>query len=465
MTADQLALLVEFGESETLELKTTTGGRREAARTICAMLNQRGGYVMFGVKPDGAVVGQQVSDRTLEELGAEIGRIQPAAYPEVIRVNVANGRDVVVVRVKAGEGKPYTYRGQGYRRVGNVTLPMSADEHGRAVLERYHKSDRWENQEAAGWSIDDLDGDEVRNTVAEAVRRERLDEPERRGVEDLLLGLGLIQGDVVYRAAAVLFGKRGRLELDFPQCLLRVARFRGVDRSKFLDNRQFAGNAFELLRAGERFLREWVPIAGRFDPNRFDRIDEPLYPVLATREALANALCHRDYAVFGGSIGLAMYDDRLEITSPGPLHFGLTPEALFEPHRSRLWSPWIARTFYHRGIIETWGTIRMAETAVAAGLPRPEIEEQGDSVIVRFQHGQIGPEGVAEGAVPARTEVLVLLDGATGGMTRRELLSGMRGSVSEARLRRMLEELRDEGLVQLRGTGWSARWMRTKVPR
>ncbi len=467
MTTDQLALLVEFGESETLELKTTTGGRREAARTICAMLNQRGGYVMFGVKPDGAVVGQQVSDRTLEELGAEIGRIQPAAYPEVIRVNVANGRDVVVVRVKAGEGKPYTYRSQGYRRVGNVTLPMSADEHGRAVLERYHKSDRWENQEAGGWSIDDLDGDEVRNTVAEAVRRERLDEPERRGVEDLLLGLGLIQGDVVYRAAAVLFGKRERLEVDFPQCLLRVARFRGVDRSKFLDNRQFAGNAFELLRAGERFLREWVPIAGRFDPNRFDRIDEPLYPALATREALANALCHRDYAVFGGSIGLAMYDDRLEITSPGPLHFGLTPEDLFEPHRSRPWNPWIARTFYRRGIIETWGTgtIRMAETAVAAGLPRPEIEEQGDSVIVRFQHGQVGPEGVAEGAVPARTEVLVLLDGAVGGMTRREILSGMRGSVSEAQLRRMLEELRDEGLVQLRGTGWSARWMRTKASR
>ena len=189
--------------------------------------------------------------------------------------------------------------------------------------------ERWENQEAAGWSIDDLDGDEVRSTVAEAVRRERLNEPERRGVEDLLLELGLMQGDVVYRATAVLFGKRRRLELDFPQCLLRVARFRGSDRSTFLDNRQFAGNAFELLRAGKRFLREWVPIAGRFDPDRFDRIDEPLYPALATREALANALCHRDYAVFGGSIGLAMYDDRLEITSPGPLHFGLTPEGAF----------------------------------------------------------------------------------------------------------------------------------------
>ena len=469
MTLDQLAVLVEFGESETLELKTTTGGRREATRTICAMLNQRGGYVMFGVKPDGVIVGQQVSDRTLEELGAEIGRIRPAAYPEVMRVNVEGERDVVVVRVRAGDGKPYAYRGQGYRRVGNVTLPMSADEHGRAVLERYHKSERWENQEAEGWSIRDLDEREIRNTISEAVRRKRLDEPERRGTDDLLLGLGLLQGDVVYRAAAVLFGKRERLELDFPQCLLRVARFRGADRSTFLDNRQFVGNAFELLRAGERFLRQWVPIAGRFDPDRFDRIDEPLYPTLATREALANALCHRDYAIFGGSIGLAMYDDRLEITSPGPLHFGLTPEDLFEPHRSRLWNPWIARTFYRRGIIETWGTgtLKMAETATAAGLPRPEIEEQGDSVIVRFRHGRRAVQGVAESEmpVPARTQILTLLEGVGEGMTRREILSRVEGSVSEAQLRRMLEDLRDEGLVQLAGTGWSARWRRTKASR
>jgi len=344
----------------------------------------------------------------------------------------------------------------GGSRVGNVTLPMSADEHGRAILERYHTSERWENQEAAGWSIDDLDEKEIRNTVAEAVRRERADEPERRGVDDLLLGLGLMQGDVVYRAATVLFGKRGRLELDFPQCLLRVARFHGSDRSTFLDNRQFAGNAFELLRAGERFLREWVPIAGRFDLDRFDRIDEPLYPALATREALANALCHRDYAVFGGSIGLAMYDDRLEITSPGPLHFGLTPEELFEPHRSRPWNPWIARTFYRRGIIETWGTgtIRMAETATAAGLPRPEIEEQGDSVIVRFRHGEPAPQRVTEGGVAqSQTRVLGLLKDARGGLTRREVLAGLGGGVSERQVRRILEELRDEGAGEGEGNG------------
>ena len=66
---------------------------------------------------------------------------------------------------------------------------------------------------------------------------------------------------------------------------------------EFLDNRQFNGNAFTLLTNAERFLRDTVPIAGRFERDRFERIDEPLYPPLATREALANALCHRDYSI------------------------------------------------------------------------------------------------------------------------------------------------------------------------
>ena len=159
---------------------------------------------------------------------------------------------------------------------------------------------------------------------------------------------------VLLRAAAVLFGSTERLEFEMPQCLLRVARFRGLDRMEFLDNRQFNGNAFTLLANAERFLRDTLPIAGRFEQDRFERIDEPLYPPPATREALANALCHRDYSIGGGSVGIAVYDDRLEVTSSGALHFGLTPEKLFAPHESRPWNPLIAPHLLsprdHRGV-------------------------------------------------------------------------------------------------------------------
>ncbi len=116
-----------------------------------------------------------------------------------------------------------------------------------------------------------------------------------------------------------------------------------------------------------------MPVAGRVAPGLFERIDDPLYPPVALREALANAFCHRDYSIGGGSVGVAIYDDRLEISSAGSLHFGLTPELLFSDHESLPWNPLIARVMYLRGLIEQWGrgTLKMAELTEQAGCHGP----------------------------------------------------------------------------------------------
>ena len=98
------------GESEALEFKGTTGARREAAMTVCAFLNQEGGQVLFGVTPAGVVVGQQVSEHTIEELSAEIQRIAPPAFPTIERVPVDGGREVIMVTAAQGASRPYTYR-------------------------------------------------------------------------------------------------------------------------------------------------------------------------------------------------------------------------------------------------------------------------------------------------------------------------------------------------------------------
>lgn len=85
------------GESEAQEFKGTTGARREAAMTVCAFLNQEGRQVLFGVTPVGVVVGQQVSEHTIEELSAEIRRIAPPAFPTIERVPVDGGRKVIML--------------------------------------------------------------------------------------------------------------------------------------------------------------------------------------------------------------------------------------------------------------------------------------------------------------------------------------------------------------------------------
>jgi ATP-dependent DNA helicase RecG len=461
MTRDEIANLVARGESETLEFKKSTGERVEAAKTTCAMLNNRGGLVLIGVAKDGTVAGQDMSDSTIERVATELQNIDPPVFPTIDRVPVANGKTVLMVQVGRGAMRPYAHKNIPYRRVGNTTRRMTQEEYSQTLLERMHNEERWENQPAVGWSIDHLDAREIQRTVAEAVRTGRLIDPGTTEPSELLQGMGLIKDGELLRAAVALFGNNERISAAWTQCLLRVARFQGVNRTEFLDNRQFRGNVFTLLTQAERFIQEHLPIAGRIVQSSFVREDEPLYPPLALREALANAFCHRDYTSGGGSVGVGIYDDRLEITSTGPLHFGLTPELLFLPHEPQPWNPLIANVFYRRGIIEQWGrgTIRMAELTAEAGLPRPEIEDNVNSVTVRFQPSRyVPPRRVGHDLTERQRSILALLNASGTGLALREILPRLEDDIDRRQVQRELATLKELNLVANSGQGRATRW-------
>ena len=461
MTLEEISPWVAAGESETLEFKLTTKLRREAARAVCAMLNHRGGSVIFGVAPDGRVLGQDVSDHTLEEIAAELGEIDPPVFPHIKRIPVGNRHEAVKVSMDAGRSCPYSYRGQAYRRVGNTSPAMTREEYNRVLMDRLHGEHRWDNEPAEGWAVSDLDGSEISRCVEEAIRRDRVQEPGSRDPEALLLGLGLLRNRKVLRAAAALFGRSERLTSDYPQCLLRIARFRGTDRSEFIDNTRRIGSVYELLRVAGSYLVDTLPVAGRVVPGVMERVDEPLYPPLALREALVNAFCHRDYSSGGGSVGIGIYDDRLEITSVGTLHFGLTAEALYEPHESRPWNPLIAQTLFRSGTIEGWGrgTIKMIEQMRQAGLVPPEIEDAGGCVTVRFRPSKyLPPKRVSRDVSDRQQAILALLAGSSRGLALREIVEGVGKGARERQIRADLAVLRALGLVSSQGHGRGARW-------
>lgn len=456
----QLSAWVEGGESETQEFKLSTGQRTEAVRALCAFLNHRGGRVLFGVDAQGRIVGQEVSDKTLADVAYELRSIDPPTLPSIERIALPSGREVLAVTVERGARRPHTFRGESYRRVGTTNRQLSREEYGQILLEQLHSTVRWESEPATGWTIADLDATEIVRTLEEAIRRGRADDPGTRDPAEILRGLGLLKDGQILRAAVVLFARSDRLLPDYPQCLLRIARFKGVDKTEFLDNRQFYGNAFDLLLRADRFLRDNLPVAGRVVPNLFERIDDPLYPPLALREAVANALCHRDYAIGGGSVGVAIYDDRLEITSSGTLHFGLTVEDLYRAHESLLWNPLIAGVFYRRGIIEAWGrgTLKMAELTEQAGLPRPEFEEMTGTFLVRFRPSRYLPPTRVGHDLSQRQQTILEILAPNRSLSLGEL-HGYLGTASLRSLRDDLNFLRRLGLVTCQGWGRGARWL------
>lgn len=458
-TQEEVAALVKRGEGEALEFKRTTGELREAMQTLCAFLNGSGGVVLFGVRTEGTVEGQEVSDKTIREIAQYAARFEPPAQVSIERIVVKEGREVVVVAASSGlDVRPHTYEGHPYERVGSTTRRMPQAKYERLLVERGHSRHRWENQPSEGYELDDLDKEEILRTVRLGIEAGRLPEATGADVADILDRFKLRRDGRLLDAAVVLFAKDPLP--DYPQCHLRLARFKGVDKVEFLDNRQMHGHAFRLLEEGMAFLLKHLPISGRFERGRIERIDEPLFPVAALREALVNALCHRDYSITGGCVSAAIFDDRLEIWSDGTLPFGLTPEDLKRTHRSLPRNPFIVNAFYLRGLVEEWGrgTQMIVDLCIRAGHPEPEFVAEGNAFGVRFlPSGYIAPHRVAHDLTERQREILHVL-AQRNSMALREIGAALREPPSDRRLREDLLHLKRLGLVVQSGFGRGSTW-------
>jgi ATP-dependent DNA helicase RecG len=244
-----------------------------------------------------------------------------------------------------------------------------------------------------------------------------------------------------------------------------MPRFKGTDKSEFLDQRQLHGHAFQILDEAMHFILRNIPISGHFEPRKLERQDVPLYPPLALREALVNAICHRDYTIAGGAIFVAILDDRLEVTSLGLLPPGITVADLKRDHTSRLRNPLIAGVFYRRGLIEQWGrgTQKIVTWCVAAGQPEPEFEEQAGAVVVRFRpSGYHPPLRVSQDLSERQRRILLTLSSRRQ-WTFPEIYDALDDPPSERTVRMELSELSGLGLVGSRGRGKFARWW-LKIP-
>ena len=460
MNQEELLQRIAHGESETMEFKSSTAELDAGLQSACGILNTGlPGFVFFGITDGGEARGQEVGDQTLERVANAVRRIEPMANIRIFSVSLENGRAVVAVECPASE-RTHTCGSVPYQRLGKTTSRMPSELYRQRVVDEAHRSDSWERRPAVGFTIDDLDHGQIIMTVEEAIRRQRLTDPLTRDIETLLLGLGVLRDEHILNAGMVLFGKEDRLRVSYPQCLLRLARFRGTTKSEFLDNRQFIGNAFDLLVRAQQFWIDHLPVAGRIVPNLFERIDDPLYPTAALREAMANAICHRDYAAIGGGIDLAIYDDRLEITSTGPLRFGIAVDDLLVPHQSRSWNPSIAHVFYLRGIIETWGsgTLRMIELNQQAGLAPPEFLASPHSFTVRFRPTAYrAPSRVETDLSPLQQSILNIL-AEIGPASLRELSKVLPSQPPERTVQNNLQLLRSLGLVELSGRTRASKW-------
>lgn len=364
---NSILALVSKGESEELEFKSDFG--KEALESICAFANSAGGKLLIGIADNKEVKGVLVGKKTLEDWVERIKReISPAVqFSLTIDPHVTDvGNKIVVLTVQPSPSASVSYKGKFFKRVGRANQTMTGDDIAHRIISATNLS--WDIGVEENASLKDLDEKAIAAFIDLLNKHNRRPVSQTSSAKAVLEKLELVKNGKPTRAAVLLFAEQPKK--FYPTAFIKMGRFKSA--TLIVDDFEADGNLLNQLVESENWFRRVLQTelkvtgaAGR------ETVWE--YPSPAIREAIANAICHRDY-LSEASVQVRLYDDHLEFWNPGSLSPLLTIEDLSQEHESVQRNPKIAEMFFLCGFIERWGTgtLRMIQSLKESGYPAPE---------------------------------------------------------------------------------------------
>lgn len=338
ITRTELLEVIHNGENSGVEFKRDDIQNNDLAKELVAFSNLEGGILLLGVEDDGAVSG--ITRDKLEEwvMTACRDKIRPGLIPfyELVK-DVEVGKDVAVVRVSRGldvhtlwHNNKNTY----FIRVGTQSREPTPEELGRLFQQRGNF--RAELRPVSGATIADLDMRRLRNYFVRVREQEVPVDTDEDAWKTLLFNTEIMVEDGITVSGILLFGRTPNRFL--PQAGIDAAAFPGVNKEYAARERAslrgpmtpLLNDGGEIVEAGLveqalAFVQRNTTVAGQLEPGGARREEITAYPREAVREAIVNALVHRDYLLSGTDIEITIYEDRMEIVSPGRLPNGITP--------------------------------------------------------------------------------------------------------------------------------------------
>lgn len=370
--------LLEDDEKENVEFKSSLSLYNDIVTAISSFSNKRGGTILVGVNDDRDVIGVGIGSNTLENLANDIRRdTDPPVFP-YIDYSEVDGKTVIAIEVSENPNKPVFFRDKAYIRVGRSNQRLSSAEI-RSLITNENNVTSWDQQVLEDATYGNIDKKRLINFLKEAQSRRNLDLDPKMPIEEALDRLNLLKNGKLTNAAILLFGsKPQRFVL---QATTKCAKFSGIEPEKFDDVHVFEGTIIDQRNDALRFVEKYTKRSADIEGS--DRVEEFEYPLEAIREALSNALCHRDYRI-NCNVQLRIFDDRIEIWGCGPLPQPLTVDDLKINHNSIPRNPLIADCFFKTGFIEQWGTgtERIISSCLENGLPEPEFEIKSGNLVV-----------------------------------------------------------------------------------
>ena len=349
MTKTELLELLKNGENSGVEFKRDTIDNRALAKELVAFANLRGGRLVLGVDDDGSVIG--VTRDRLEEwvMTACRDKIRPELIPyyEIIR-DVEPGRDVAVIQVDRGWAVHHLWHHNHrtyYIRVGTLSREASAEELERLFQQR--GTFRLELRGVSGSSAENFDYRRLKDYFQRIRSQETPKTDDAYGWQNLLINTEFLIEEEDRKPATVagllLFCANPNRYL--PQAGIDAVAYPGKVKDYAAKERLSIRGPMTALLAEDgvvenglveqavEFVRRNTQVAAVLEDGS-RREQTWTYPEEAVRESLVNALVHRDYLLSGTTVELSIYEDRLEVISPGRLPNGITPQRMITGCRS-----------------------------------------------------------------------------------------------------------------------------------
>jgi len=395
-----LAELVAHIEDQRLAFVRRAFRPDELAETLAALANAQGGTVVIGVSGRGKKI-EGVSDveaARLAALDASLACTPPLVLP--LPEHAPYG-DVTLLLLNVPSGLPHVYsvHGKYLRREGNSNQPIPPDALRKLLLERGETS--WERLVPEGAALDDLDENKLAayvRRIGAAAEADPLAFLFRRGclartdgrrktkdegaIDETASSFVLRPSSFVpTNAGLLLFGKD--VERFFPQCEVTLVRYRGREMSDEFLREDVRDTLVEAIRRAEIWLSEHMRRGSRM--VGLERQDWVQFPQGAVREALVNAVAHRDYTIRGEGIRIALFGDRMECYSPGRLPGHMTVQNIVDERFSR--NETLVQVLSDNGLIERlgYGIDRMLRQMSDAGLPPPEFRDTAAGFLVTLR--------------------------------------------------------------------------------
>jgi len=448
LTSDELALILQEGEGLTIEFKERVAN---LDRELVAFANASGGRIFVGISDQGDVVGVKVDNALRSRIQDIVRNCEP---PLDIQLEVAG--NILVVHVAEGRDKPYRCASGFYARMGPNSQKMMRSQ----IVDLLYSEGlvRWDQKLSAELDFDTVfDAGLLKTFLQKAhisTELSDLDVLQNLGVVTLVGGK-----PVLNNTGALFFGCFHKLATRFTG--LTCVLYKGVEKVHILDRKDFDQDIVSNIDEAMLFLKRHLSVRYEFDGSP-QRKEIPELPYEALREAVINAMTHRDYVRQGSTTTIEIFDDRVEISNPGGLMKPLTKEELGQ--RSILRNPLIASLMQRIEYIEKLGTgiLRMRQLLEAGHCPPLQFEcnDFFTSLFVKPTTGIVSTEkssvkGSVKSSVKSSVKIFEMMQ-ANDKITISEIAETI-GLTSRA-IEKQIAMLKEDGVIRRIGPDKGGHW-------